>query len=127
MFDGHGCCGCGRRALIAGVAGVAGLFAAGAAEAAPVFKLHEVAPGIFVRHGVYQDASKANLDFIANTGFIIGERSVAVIDPGGSLPDGERLYASLRARTRLPVSHVILSHLHPDHFFGAEPFLAEKP
>ncbi len=120
-----GCCGCGRRALIA--AGAAGLFATGAAEAAPVFTLHEVAPGIFVRHGLYQDASKRNLDFIANTGFIVGERAVAVIDPGGSLPDGERLYASLRARTRLPVRHLILSHLHPDHYFGAQPFLAEKP
>lgn len=131
MFGPHGrdfggFCGCGRRALLAGAAGLL-LAEPVPAEAAPRFAMAEVAPGIFVRHGLYQDATAANLDFIANTGFIIGGRSVAVIDPGGSLPDGERLHASLRARTRLPVRHVILSHLHPDHYFGAEPFLAEKP
>lgn len=82
----------------------------------------EVAPGIHVRHGVTEDASAGNFDAIANLGFIIGRDAVAVIDPGGSLHDGRRLRLAIRARTELPIRYVVLSHVHPDHVFGAAAF-----
>ena len=50
----------------------------------------EIAPGVHFRRGVDEDASTANDDAIANIGFIVGTQCVAVIDPGGSLRDGER-------------------------------------
>ncbi|AHJ61851.1 Beta-lactamase [Granulibacter bethesdensis] len=95
--------------------------------AAPDWVFQEAAPGIFVRHGVDEDATAENQDAIANIGFVIGRRSVAVIDPGGCLEDGRRLRAAIRARTRLPVSHVIITHVHPDHGFGAGAFLDDHP
>ncbi len=82
----------------------------------------EVAPGIHVRQGVTEDASAGNFDAIANLGFIIGRDAVAVIDPGGSLHDGRRLQLAIRARTQLPIRYVVLSHIHPDHIFGAAAF-----
>ncbi len=82
----------------------------------------EVAPGIFVRRGVDEDASIENDDAIANIGFIVGDEAVAVIDPGGSRTDGERLLATIRATTERPVRYVILSHVHPDHIFGCGAF-----
>jgi quinoprotein relay system zinc metallohydrolase 2 len=87
----------------------------------------EVAAGIFFRRGVDEDASSANDGAIANIGFVIGRDAVAVFDPGGSLADGERLRAAVRARTRLPVRYVVLSHVHPDHIFGAQAFAQERP
>lgn len=87
----------------------------------------EVAPGIFVRPGMTEDASRTNDDAIANIGFIVGHDAVAVFDPGGSLQDGESLRLAVRRQTSLPVRYVILSHVHPDHVFGAAAFIADHP
>jgi len=99
--------------------------------AAPVpvlpFAMTEVAPGIHVRPGVHEEATAANQDGIANIGFIIGAAAVAVMDPGGSRADGERLRASIRQRTDLPIRYVVMTHMHPDHVFGAGAFAADGP
>ena len=89
--------------------------------------MQEVAPGIHVRQGAHEEATVENQDGIANIGFIVGKRSVAVIDPGGSLADGEALRAQVRATTGLPISHVVMTHLHPDHVFGAVAFADDRP
>ena len=88
---------------------------------------HEVAPGIHIRRGVNEDVSAANDDAIANIGFIVGRDAVAVTDSGGSLNDGRRLRARIRAITPLPVRYVLMSHVHPDHVFGAGAFGADHP
>jgi len=87
----------------------------------------EVAPGLFVRQGLHEDANAANRDAIANLAFIIGGEAVAVIDPGGSRADGEALRQAIRARTALPISYVVMTHGHPDHLFGAEAFVQDRP
>jgi len=102
--------------------------AAPAAQAAPIaHTMQEIAPGIWVRQGVHEEATVANQDGIANIGFIIGRDAVAVMDPGGSLADGQGLRAALRARTDLPIRWVVMTHLHPDHVFGAEAFTDDNP
>lgn len=87
----------------------------------------EIAPGIHIRRGVHETASAENLDAIANVGFIIGGESVAVMDAGGSLKDGQKLRARIREQTTLPIRYVLMSHVHPDHIFGASAFLEDKP
>jgi quinoprotein relay system zinc metallohydrolase 2 len=82
----------------------------------------EFAPGAFVRQGATALPDPVNRGAIANIGFIIGERSVAVIDTGGSLCDGAALREAIRARTALPVKTVINTHVHPDHIFGNAAF-----
>lgn len=78
----------------------------------------EIAPGVFVHPGRHEDFTPENLGRIANLGFVIGGRSVAVIDTGGSLAQGQELLAAIRARTPLPISHVVNTHVHPDHLLG---------
>jgi quinoprotein relay system zinc metallohydrolase 2 len=91
------------------------------------FATEEVAPGIHIRRGVDEDVTPQNEDAIANIGFIVGHDAVAVIDPGGSLIDGQRLRATIRQTTQLPIKYVVMSHVHPDHIFGAPAFQDDKP
>jgi quinoprotein relay system zinc metallohydrolase 2 len=87
----------------------------------------EVAPGIHIRRGVDEDVSAANDDAIANIGFIVGREAVAVTDSGGCLNDGRRLRARIREVTPLPIRYVLMSHVHPDHVFGAGAFSTDQP
>ena len=110
--------------LVAAVAFLAMWLLVGPARALPI---EEVAPGVLVRPGVHEPMTRANLGGIANAGLIVGGSSVAVVDPGGSVEDGAALLGALRTRTDLPVSHVILTHMHPDHVFGAAAFRGAGP
>ena len=105
----------------AAAAALALLWASTVAAAVPL-PVTEVAPGVFVHPGRHEDFTAENAGSIANLGFVVGERSVAVIDSGGSRAEGEALLAAIRERTTLPVSHVILTHAHPDHLLGSAAF-----
>src|SRR5579872_4005501 len=116
-----------REALLGVGACCVSNMAAAISEAAQPFGVAEVAPGIHIRRGVDEDATLANDDAIANIGFIIGRDCVAVMDPGGSLRDGARLRATIRKMTALPIRYVLMSHVHPDHIFGAGAFKQDDP
>ncbi len=85
------------------------------------FNLTEVAQGLYVHHGKHILPTNKDMD-IANIGFIVGSRCVAVIDPGGSLKLAGALRRRIRERTELPICYVIDTHVHADHILGAEVF-----
>jgi quinoprotein relay system zinc metallohydrolase 2 len=114
-----------RRSAVLAAAVVLGTTAGRAQTAA--LPVTEIASGIFVHNGVHEEASAANDDAIANIGFIIGDETVAVIDPGGSFAEGSALRAAIRARTDRPIRYVILTHVHPDHIFGTAAFRDDHP
>src|ERR1700693_1390226 len=108
------------RAIIALGAGI-GVFTsaspAGAAAAAE-FSLEQVAPGVFVHFGRPLPLDAPGHDDIANIGFLIGTRCVAVIDTGGSVGVGRALREAIARRTPKPVCYVINTHVHVDHVLG---------
>ena len=84
--------------------------------------VEEVAPGVFVHVGRIEEPDVGNGGDVSNLGFVIGDAAVAVIDTGSAAWVGEALWRAIWAQTALPVRHVILTHVHPDHVLGASVF-----
>ena len=99
-------------------------FAAGAHEP---FNLAESTPGVFVHLGRPLPLDAPGHDDIANLGFIVGKKCVAVIDTGGSATIGRRLRAAVKEHTSLPVCYVINTHVHVDHVLGNAAFKPDRP
>lgn len=112
--------------LLAAVAAALAYSLRGAAYAPP-FNLTEVAPGNFVHLGRHVTFEDPDTDDIANIGFIVGEKCVAIVDTGGSVAVGRALRDAVRARTQAPICYVINTHSHFDHHFGNIAFRDDKP
>lgn len=87
----------------------------------------EIAEGVYVHHGRHVSIESADHDDIANLGFIVGRRCVAVIDSGGSIEIGTQLREAIKAVTAAPICYVINTHIHFDHLLGNYAFLSERP
>ncbi|MCE8040337.1 quinoprotein relay system zinc metallohydrolase 1 [Halomonas sp. MCCC 1A11062] len=85
----------------------------------------EIAPGVWVFEGVNEDFARTNGGNIVNTAFLITEEGVIVFDTGPSRRYGEQMREAIEAVTALPITHVFLSHHHPDHVFGNQAFDAD--
>jgi quinoprotein relay system zinc metallohydrolase 2 len=84
----------------------------------------QIASGVFVHTPPVADWAPENGGDVANLGFIVGSRCVAVIDSGGTLDVGRRWKAAIERATRVPICYVINTHVHPDHLMGNAAFRA---
>jgi quinoprotein relay system zinc metallohydrolase 2 len=100
---------------------------ASASRAETAITMREVAPGVFVHLGQQLALDAPGHDDIANIGFIVGSRCVAVIDTGGSVRIGRALRAAIRQRTRVPICYVVNTHVHVDHVLGNAAFAHDRP
>lgn len=85
-----------------------------------------VAPETYVFLGAAEDFTLDNGGNIVNTAFVVTTAGVVVIDTGPSRRYGEQMRAAIARVTDRPITHVLITHHHPDHFFGNQAF-AEVP
>lgn len=102
---------------------------AAAAEPSAVapLELIEIADGVYVHEGKQESWGATTHGDVANLGFIVGSRCVAVIDSGGSPAIGAALRAAVERTTPTPICYVINTHTHPDHVFGNVAFTGMDP
>lgn len=96
-----------------------------AAIAAPLaydLKPEKIAENTWVLKGALEDFSRKNGGNIVNTGFVVTEEGVLVIDTGPSLKYGQEMKAAIAKITDKPIKYVLNTHHHPDHFLGNQAF-----
>lgn len=77
-----------------------------------------VAAHTYVIHGPLGPPSAANQSFMNNPGFVVTAEGVVVIDPGSSVQAGRMVMKQIRKVTDKPVTHVLITHIHGDHWLG---------
>lgn len=82
----------------------------------------QIAEDTWLLEGGTENFSRDNGGNIVNTGFIVTEAGVLVIDTGPSKRYGQALREAIARVTGKPVIHVLLTHHHPDHVLGNQAF-----
>src|SRR5262245_59752812 len=82
--------------------------------AVPAFILKQVGPKMWA--AIDTPAAKGLAS--SNSGFVIGDDGVAVIDSFTSEDAARQLLVEIRRHTALPIKFVINTHHHPDHVAG---------
>ena len=114
--------------LVSGLLALTGCAATPAMSGIAALAVTQVTPGVFVHIGALEDFAPSNGGDVANAGFVVGSRCVAVIDTGGTPRVGAALRAAVERASLLPVCYVINTHAHPDHMLGNIAFVtANQP
>lgn len=87
----------------------------------------KIAAHTYVIHGPLGEPSVANQGFMNNPGFVVTDDGVVIIDPGSSLETGRMVLRQIRKLTGKPVTHVLDTHIHGDHWLGNQSILEAYP
>lgn len=78
----------------------------------------KISERLYVLLGPIQHANKTNQGYMINTTVIIGDKGVVLVDPGGTDEIGRYVKQLVKKITPKPVTHVINTHSHGDHYLG---------
>jgi glyoxylase-like metal-dependent hydrolase (beta-lactamase superfamily II) len=84
-----------------------------------VFKLNE---RVYALVGPTQHANQDNQGYMINSTVIVGDRGVILVDSGGSRDVGAHVARAVGRITSKPVTHVVNTHHHGDHYLGNSAF-----
>jgi glyoxylase-like metal-dependent hydrolase (beta-lactamase superfamily II) len=84
--------------------------------------LQPAAAGVWVWEGHRADVSPDNRGHVATSVVLVGERAIAVVDPGPSLAHGTTLREAIRCQFGREVDRVINTHAHAENVMGNTAF-----
>ena len=85
-------------------------------------EFEQIEEGIFVHYGKHEDNNFINKGDISNITIIVGDESVLLVDVGGTPTIGKEIKKYIKNKIGLPISHIVITHAHPDHFLGLSAF-----
>ena len=77
---------------------------------------------VHVLLGPVQHANRVNQGYMINSTVIVGDQGVILVDSGGTAEVGRHLAVAVRRITDKPVTHVVNTHHHGDHYLGNAAF-----
>ena len=102
---------------VAGLA-VLALGAAAHAQPFPEPRTIRINDRVHVLLGPVQHANPINQGYMINSTVIVGDQGVILVDSGGTAEVGRHIAATVRRITDKPVTHVVNTHHHGDHYLG---------
>ena len=82
------------------------------------YPARNISPHTWVIEGPLGFPSVENQGFMNNPAFVITGEGVVVIDPGSSVQAGRMVLKQLKEITDKPITHVLDTHVHGDHWLG---------
>jgi cyclase len=73
---------------------------------------------VYVLLGPIQHANRLNQGYMINSTVIVGDKGVILVDSGGTDEVGRHIAKAVRQITDKPVTHVVNTHHHGDHYLG---------
>ena len=92
----------------------------------PEVKVQRINDHIFAMLGPSDIPNVENGGFVNNNLVIIGDKGVILVDAGSHKSVAEHIYKSIKAVTRKPITHIIITHHHSDHHLGAQYYEGAK-
>ncbi len=84
----------------------------------PVPDVVRISDRVHVLLGPIQHANKTNQGYMVNSTVIVGDKGVMLIDPGGTDEVGRFIKQEVKKITPKPITHIINTHSHGDHYLG---------
>ena len=81
-------------------------------------RLAKISDSIYVVHGIHSLPDEHNKGLMSNTGIVLTNAGVVIVDAGGSLEAGRIVVQRLRDLTDKPVIALFNTHVHGDHWLG---------
>jgi glyoxylase-like metal-dependent hydrolase (beta-lactamase superfamily II) len=75
-------------------------------------------PRVYALLGPIKHANPLNRGYMINSTVILGDKGVILVDSGGSDEVGRHIATAVRRITDKPVTHVVNTHHHGDHYLG---------
>jgi cyclase len=73
---------------------------------------------VYVLLGPIQHANRLNQGYMINSTVIVGDKGVILVDSGGTDEVGRHIAKAVRQITDKPLTHVVNTHHHGDHYLG---------
>ena len=89
------------------------------------YPLDKISDRVYIIHGPLETPNVENQGFMNNPAIVETSDSIVIVDPGSSLQAGRMLMKQLKSISDKPVSHVLNTHIHGDHWLGNQA-VAEK-
>ncbi len=97
------------------------------AEAVKDYPAVSITPRVWVIEGPLGFPTVENQGFINNPAFIETSTGIVVIDPGSSVQAGRMVLKQIRKVSNKPVTHVLNTHVHGDHWLGNQAVVEAFP